>query len=205
MPKLEKIDLATVKEEIQKGSASQTKRTDKSLDTKEKELFERMYPMTRNEDLAKQFLISTEDVERLAHALKVYTDQAFTQHQMVKAKEGSYLNFTNSDGSTATPGFLITEVTKKLTEEERREIVNNYIEHKDPLQSMRELAFVQEQRLVRGLNGEAGENQNFRVVNDIVDTLHQIYKSLFEMEHGTKQTHVLTVDEMILKSQNINR
>jgi len=113
MKNLVKISRSEVKEKVQLNEAiKEGKRTEKDMSQKERELFKLNYPYVSNDILAKQFLISTEDVERLAHELKVYKNPDYTRAIMGKASEGD------------TPGRLIESITKKLTEEERREIIS---------------------------------------------------------------------------------
>lgn len=200
MQKRTKVSLVDVKESLQKERAFRGKRTEKDLDAKEVEQFKSLYPMNSNETLAKQFMISTEDVERLAHELKIAKDDTFTRFQMVQSggKGGKTL-----DGSPTTPGYLITAITKKMTEEERREIMNVYEEGIDPPTMLEELALAQAVRIQRGVQLEAEGESIWRSVNEAIDSLHNILKTMHEIKHGQKHVHELgnTFEEMILRSQ----
>jgi hypothetical protein len=197
MLKKSKVSLAEVKESVQKEQAYKKKRTEKDLSIKERELFEKLYPMTSNESLAKQFLISVDDVERLAHETQVYKDPSYTRHQMSISKGGKL----NADGMQ-TPGYLITAITKKMTEEERREIINIYEEGINPTEMLQELAIAQSVRIQRGVTIEDNSGALYRVVNDAIDSLHAILRSMHELEHGEKHIHELgnTWEQMILRS-----
>ncbi|MDP3012957.1 MAG: hypothetical protein Q8M92_01855 [Candidatus Subteraquimicrobiales bacterium] len=200
MQKKTKVSLVHVKESLQKEQAFQGKRTENDLDQKEIEHFKSLFPMNSNEMLAKQFLISTEDVERLAHKLNVYKDDAYTRFLIAKSggKGGKTL-----DGSPVTPGYLITAITKKMTEEERREIMNVYEEGIDPPTMLEELALAQAVRIQRGVQLESEKDAIWRSVNEAIDSLHNILKTMYELKHGQKHVHELgnTFEQMILRSQ----
>lgn len=199
MHKKSKVSLVEVKESIQKEQAIRKKRTVADLSDKEIEQFKTLYPMSTNEVVAKQFIISTEDVERLAHELEIYKDEAFTRFQMSKSA-GAKLT---ADGSPATPGYLITAITKKMTEEERREIMNVYNEGIDPPAMLEELALAQAVRVQRGVQLEQANDSIWRSVNEAIDSLHNILKTMHELQHGQKMVHELgnTFEEMVLRSQ----
>jgi hypothetical protein len=196
--KKDESSLVDVKNITKKGSYKK-KRNENDLDTKEVEQFKRIYPMVSNDILAKQFLISVSDVERLAYTHDLYKDPAFTRAQM----SGSKGQHKTGDGSSASPGYLITAITKKMTEEERREIMVIYEEGVDPQEMMSELALAQAVRVQRGMALEAGKNEIWRAVNEAVDGLHNILKTLHEMENGQTTVHELgsTFESMIMRSK----
>ena len=190
MAELKKISLAEVKEKVQYNEAvKEGQRTDKSLSEKERELFKLNYPFVANDILAKQFLISTDDVERLAHEIKVYKNPDYTRTAMGKSKEG------------ATPSHLMDAITKKLTEEERRELTILKNEGIDTVEAMEELVLIQRIRIQRGAQLEMEKGGLYRVVNDAIDTSGQLLIRLHEMRHGQKHQHNITLDQMILDSQ----
>jgi hypothetical protein len=190
MKDLVKVSRSEVKEKVQLNEAiKEGKRTEKDMSQKERELFKLNYPYVSNDILAKQFLISTEDVERLAHELKVYKNPDYTRTVMGKSHEGD------------TPGHLIEAITKKLTEEERREIISLKNEGIDEIAMMEELILVQRVRIQRGAQIEAAKGGLYRVVNDAVDSAGILLFKLREMRHGTKHQHNVTLDQMILDSQ----
>ena len=200
MLKKTKLSLVDVKEAIQKKEVYQKKsRTEKDLSTKEVEQLTKAYPMVSNEVLAKQYLISVSDVERLAYEHDLYKDPAFTRAQM----SGSKGQHRGKDGSPASPGYLITAITKKMTEEERRDIMNTYEEGVKPQEMLTELAIAQAVRVQRGMSLETDADQIWRAVNEAVDGLHSILKTLHEMEHGQKTVHELgdSFDAMIMRSK----
>lgn len=199
MHKKTKISLVEVKERMIEEQSHRKKRTEKDMGEKEIEQFKALYPMNSNETLAKKFLISTEDVERLAHSLKVYKDQAYTRFQMAGKGGSSFAQ----DGSPATPGYLITAITKKMTEEERREIINVYEEGIDPPAMLEELALAQAVRVQRGVQLEENNESIWRSVNEAIDSLHNILKTMHELKHGQKHIHELgdSFDAIVLRSQ----
>lgn len=190
MKELVKISRSVVKEKIQLNETIKNgKRTEKDMSEKERELFKLNYPFVSNEILAKQFLISTEDVERLAHEMKVYKNPDYTRKVMGKSQEGD------------TPGHLIEAITRKLTEEERREITNLKNEGIDTIEALEELILVQRVRIQRGAQLEIDKKGLYRVVNDAIDSAVFALVKLHEMRHGTKHQHNVTLDQMILESQ----
>jgi hypothetical protein len=199
--KLVKTDLSLpeVKERLQKKDAFKKKRSDKDLTEKERKMFESLYPMTPDEELAKKFLISKDDVKRLAYNLGVYKDSAFTRHQMVVAKNDTMV--VGKDGAPSTPGYLLSAMTKKWTEEERRELMIYYEEGMKPREMLQELAMAQMIRIQRGTSYEDDKGALFRVVNDAIDSLHAILKTLNEMENGINVNHEISFDKMVLRSQ----
>jgi hypothetical protein len=194
-----KVSISYVKEEVQKEKSLKKKRTEKDLTDKELELFKQMYSMHSNQDLAKQFLISEDDVARLGHELKLYKDTAFTEYKMSKSQEKQYLTTTSSESNKATPGYLIAALTNKMTEEERREILTMHDEGLDPVEILDQVIVAQMARVARGLSIEDREDTLFRVVNETVDTLHNMLKTAHELKHGKKLT--FSLDEAILRSQ----
>lgn len=194
-----KVSLSFVKEEIQKESALKKKRTENDLTEKEVELFKQMYKIHNNKDLAEQFLISEDDVARLGHKLRLYKDPAFTEYKMSKGQEKKYLTTTATESMNSTPGYLINVLSAKMTEEEKREILNLYEEGLDPVEILDQLIVAQLSRVSRGLTIEDREDTLFRVVNETVDTLHNMLKTAHELKHGKKLT--FSLDEAILRSQ----
>jgi len=199
MHKKTKISLVEVKERMIEEQSHRKKRTEKDMGEKEIEQFRTLYPMNSNETLAKKFMISTEDVETLAHKLKVYKDQAYTRFQMTGTEGGR----GTSDGAPATPGYLITAITKRMTEEERREIMAVYEEGIDPPAMLEELALAQAVRIQRGVTLEEANDSIWRSVNEAIDSMHNILKTMHELQHGQKMVHELgnSFEEMVLRSQ----
>ncbi|SRR5690606_1513836 len=193
-----KIDLALVKENTQRDIKK--KRTENELDEKEIELFKIVYPVTSNKDLEKQFLLKPDAVERLAHDLKIYKDPAFLKVE--QAKQGSLVSKTLESGEKSAPPYLIKSIAKQLTDEEEREFLTTYKEGVDAEKMLEDLALVQAVRVKRGITYEAENNALFRVVNDAVDSLHQILKTLYEFKNGKKVTHELKFEELVLQSQD---
>ena len=134
-------------------------------------------------------MIGTEDVERLAHEMKVYKNPDYTRTAMSNAREGS------------SPSHLMDAITKKLTEEERRELTILKNEGVDTVEMMEELVLVQRVRIQRGAQLEMEKGGLYRVVNDAVDTAGTLLRMLHEMRHGQKHQHNITLDQMILDSQ----
>ena len=197
-----KLSLAEVKENIQQSEMTSKKRSEKDLSTKERDLFKTLYKMSTNEQLAAKFSITTEGVERLAHELKVCKNPSFTRSRMTKSKQGDWTHPSIKEGTT--PSYLIDRVSKKLTEEERREFLTKCQEKKDPVKALRDLAMIQEVRIARGFELEMDSNQMWRVVNDAVDSYHAIQKSIFEMENDTNLGEANSFDRLILERQNKN-
>jgi hypothetical protein len=200
MHKKSNISIVEIKENLQKEQLIKGKRSEKDLNIKEVELFELLFPMTPNKALSEKFLISTEDVERLAHKLKLQKDPAFTRYQMSGTKGGKAL----SDGSPRTPGYLLNALQRKVTEEEKRELMTTYEEGLDPEQMLEELALTQMVRIQRGVSLEYENESIWRSVNEAIDGLHNILKTIHELKHGQKMVHELgnTFEEMVLRSKN---
>jgi hypothetical protein len=196
--KKEKILLAESKENTQRGI--KVKRTENQLNEKEIELFKIVYPITPNRELAKQFMLKEDAVERLAHNLKIYKDPAFLKVQQAR-KIGDTGRITET-GEKATPPYLIREIAKQMTDEEEREFLNSYYEGVEAEEMLEELAMVQAVRVKRGIIYENKQKSLFRVVNEAVDSLHSILKTLYEMKHGKKVKHELTFEKIILDSQD---
>jgi hypothetical protein len=193
---LKKIDLSPVqiKQNIIKKEAISGNRTEKTLTEKERQLFKKLYSMTENDILAKQFLISTEDVERLAHELRVYKDPAFTRSKQ-SGREGQYEMGT-------TPSRLITTVTKKWTEDERREILIMREEGFDPIDMLRELATMQKARVINGAEIENNRNEMWRVQNDAIDSYRDTLVKIYELENGQEINVSHSFEDLILESKN---
>lgn len=191
MDNLKKISRSEVKERVQINEAIDNgKRTDKDLSEKERELFKLNYRFVDNKTLAKQFLISTDDVERLAHEMKVYKDPGYTKSAL--------------GNRTDMPSRLIEAVTQKLTEEERREIMTLKNEGIDTVQMMEELILIQRTRIQRGAKLEADRDGMHKLVNDAVDTAGVLLVKLHEMRQEGKSEGNITIDQMILESQGKN-
>ena len=203
MEERKKISLSQVYEEVQKEHRidNQGMRDIDTFEDKELEQFETAYKMLPDSDVAKIFLISENDVRKLASKRKVYKDSAFTQNQMVVGHEGSYLDVTKKDGSPAEPGFLVRSMAKHITEEEYREVTAMQSEKFVPVELMEDLIRLQLKRVERGFGLEVSNQGMWMSVNSAVDTLQNMIIRYHEMEHGTKSTHVLTINDYILRNQ----
>jgi hypothetical protein len=197
------LSLAQVKENVQKKEAIKHKRTEKDMDEKERKLFGKMYPMVPNELLATQFTISIEDVERLAHEMGKIKDASFTRNQMVTAKQGDWEHPTKAPGTA--PAYLVQEVLRTLNEEERREALTRYEEGIEPIQALKDLAFIQQMRIARGWNLEVSRDEMWRVVNDAVDSYHAVLKSIFEMENGSTINQRVSFDDLLRERMNAKK
>lgn len=195
----EKVDLAFVKEEVQKEHMVSGKRkTHKDLSQKEIDMFREIFPMTPNEDLAAQFLISENEVQTLAYTLKVYKDPAFTSY---KKSKGSLAKTTQkADGSPGEPGFLLQACTQVIPEEEKRQVLNMYKEGIDYLTILDEIIIAQMIRVRNGVKLEHENQGSWRSVNDSVDTLHKMLQTAHEMKNGKQIDHNISFDDMILRS-----
>jgi hypothetical protein len=118
---------------------------------------------------------------------------------MSEGQEKKYLNTKSAQSNKNTPGYLISTLTQKMTEEERREILNLHDEGLDPVEILDQLIITQMARVARGINIEDREDTLFRVVNETMDTMHSMLKTAHEMKHGKKLT--FSLDEAILRSQ----
>lgn len=67
---------------------------------------------------------------------------------------------------------------------------------------MEELILIQRIRIQRGVQIEAEKGGLYRVVNDAVDSAGILLFKLREMRHGTKHQYNVTLDQMILDSQD---
>ena len=197
------LTLSEVKENIQKKEAIGKKRTDKDLDEKERKLFAKIYPMTVNTSLAKQFAISTEDVERLAHEMGAIKDPSFTRGQKISVRQGDWKHPSAQMGTA--PGYLIQEIFKTLSEEERREALTRYEEDVDPIKALKDLAFVQSMRISRGYSLEFSRDEMWRVMNDAIDSYHAILKTIYELENGQTINQNITVDDIIMERLNTKK
>jgi hypothetical protein len=187
------LSLVEVKQNIMKESAISGKRTEKNLSDEERKLFCKLFPMTDNDILAKQFLISTEDIERLAHELHVFKDPAFTRNKQL-AKSGA------KPEMGTTPSRLISAVTKKWTEEERREILIMREEGFDPIEMLRELASMQKARVINGAEIENDRNEMWRVQNDAIDSYRETLVKIYELENGQEINVSHSFEDLILES-----
>jgi hypothetical protein len=203
MDEREKISISEVMEEVQKEHSinSGGKRDIDDFDFKERENFKEHYKMLPDEEVAKIFSIDTKDVKKLASRLQVYKDPVFTQNAMVEAKKDIHLSMTKEDGSPATPGYLVKQMAKHVTEEEYREIMVHRQEGYEPKKLMEDLISLQMARVERGFGLEKDNAGMWMTVNSAVDTLQTMIIRYHEMEHGTKTTHILSFDEMVLRSQ----
>jgi hypothetical protein len=66
---------------------------------------------------------------------------------------------------------------------------------------MEDLISLQMARVERGFGLEKDNAGMWMTVNSAVDTLQTMIIRYHEMEHGTKTTHILSFDEMVLRSQ----
>jgi hypothetical protein len=197
-----KLSTVQVKEQFQKNEAISGVRTDKSLNAKERLIFKDMYPMHSNKEVAVKFKISTEDVERLAHEMKVYKDPTYTRSITMETKEGSEWKHPSLQPGSA-PSYLIDAITAKLTEEERREAMILYKEGINPIDMMHELAVVQRIRIRKGIKYEDDNEGLFKVMNDAIDSYHGILVDIDRMENGQATNNVITIDQYIMQQQGI--
>lgn len=184
--KKSKLSLVEVKEKVQREQALTKKRTDKDLSPKERDQFRILYPITQNELIAQKFLISTSDVERLSHELQVFKDPAYTRSAMQEAQKGNIEGRVGKDGNKFAPGYLVTQMQKRVTEEESREIMSMLEEGVDPKQMLEDLAVACQFRINKGMLIEENADGIFVAVNQAIDSYHNILKTLFEMENGQK-------------------
>ena len=192
MQKKTDLTLLQVKENLQKKDALKNgKRRAKDIKKKPEELikFKRLYPMTPNGELAKIFITDTEEVERLAHELQIYKDRAYTRQ--LSADSPNIKGKNPADGSKSTPGYLITELSKIVTEEEKQELLNMYEDGCEPEELLEELAYASQIRVVRGVNMEIKGGTLFRVVNEAIDGYHNILKTLYDMKNSNE--HVIEI------------
>lgn len=201
--KKEKIDASIVKEEIQKEHSLSKKKTKNDFSKKELDLFKEIYPMVPNKELAKKFLITENEVRNIAFELKLYKDPAFTQNNLVESKKGNVTKA--SDGSPSEPNYLLDAITKRMTEEERREIMNYYGEGIPTEQALQTLLMAQMVRIKRGMNLEEDAGGMWRSVGEAIDSANNIVVKLDEIRNGTTQNHLVTIDDMILRSLNMKK
>jgi len=199
----EKIDLSFVMEEVQKEHKveNEGKRDPDEFDTKELEQFETAYKMLPDKAVADIFQLTIRQVKNLASKLEIYKDESFTQNQLMVSKEGHYLSIPTNDGSVAQPGFLVEGMEEHITEEEYRSVITNYLENFDAKKMMEDLIAMQAMRVRRGFALEYKAKGVWMSVNAAADALMNMILKYHEMEHGTKQTHILTLNDYVLRSQ----
>ena len=167
-----------------------------NMTTKEVELYCRIYPFTPNEILERKFNISK--------GQRLFLNELVAEAGIILEKDPAYLNtrikvndYLDENKSTTKekhPGYIITELMRSVSEEERVQLQLMYEEGIDPINLMKEIITMQAARVMRGFEAEQqGSGIPLKTMNEASIDLHTMIKTLHEFEEGKKL--ILGVDD----------
>lgn len=175
------------------------------LSEKEKKYIARIYPFTPNADIARKFGIKPgviDDVRYWAkeNGMEMVKSETFAR-TVIPVSQGGKLTKKAKQG--LTPGGLLSNFMNTVSEEERRQIMNMYEEGLEPIPLLEQLIAIQSHRAIRGTTLERNSEITLhKTVNEAFADLHNMIKTLHEMNEGQRITHDLGDSFMQLVMQS---
>jgi hypothetical protein len=175
------------------------------LSEKEKKYIVRIYPFTPNGDIIKKFGIKPgvlDDVRYWAkeNQLEMIKSETFAR-TVVPVQQGGKLSKKAKE--KLTPGGLLSNYMDTVSEEERRQIMNLFEEGIEPIPLLEQLIAIQSNRAIRGSSLERASSTTLhKTVNEAFADLHNMIKSLHDMNEGQRITHDIgdSFMQLVLKS-----
>lgn len=175
------------------------------LSDKEKRYIVRLYPFTPNVEINKKFGIKPTVLDEVKYWAKEnnmeMTKSETFARTVVPVGQGGKLS--KKAKQNATPGGLLSNYMDTVSEEERRQIMNMFEEGLEPIPLMEQLISIQSNRAIRGSVLERKSDITMhKTVNEAFADLHNMIKTLHEMNEGQRITHDLgdSFMQLVLRS-----